>query len=298
VGGGLPGAAAIDPRLKRPYLDEVAIGIELRAAPAWVLRLTGFARKEQNLIAPANTGVPLSGYTVSTIPDAGGDLIDPSDDQQLLVYDRRPAFFGADSYLLTNAADLNATFDGLELAVWHTGDRLQLMAGATAGQSSGPAAARGFQVFQNDGAIIGDYLSDPNAATFARGSFFSDRSYTIKTYGTYRFPHDVRLGVAARYQDGQPFSRLVIAQGLGQGTEAIRAYGDGRTRFTYTLTVDARVQVGIGLAKQHLTLIWDVFNLLNLGNEVEEFVLTGPAFRTTTAQQPPRAMHFGVRVGF
>jgi hypothetical protein len=298
VGDVPAGTSAIDPHLKRPYLDELFIGFELRPSATWVVRVAGLTRQDRRLIAPVNTGVPLSAYTVTTVPDPGEDVLDPADDQQLPVYSRRPEAFGADRYVLTNPPGLSATFHGLELSLTHATDRLWIMAGATAGQSSGPAAARGFQVFQNDAAVPSDLFLDPNAATFVRGSFFSDRNYTIKTSGTYRFPHDVKLGLVARYQDGQSFSRLVLAQDLGQGTEAIRAYRNGRTRFSYTLTMDARVQVGFGVAKQHLTLVWDVFNLLNMSNEVEESVVTGPSFRAPTALQPPRAMHVGLRLAF
>ena len=249
-------------------------------------------------MAVVDTGVPLSAYTVATIADAGEDWLDPSDDRLLPVYSRRPDAFGADRYLLTNPENLIATFRGLDLTVDGTIDRLTFRFGATAGQSSGPAAARGFQVFQNDAAVLGDVLVDPNSTTYARGSFFSDRNFTIKTSGTYRFPQNVQLGVVARYQDGQPFSRLVIVQDTTQGTEAIRGYRNGRTRFTYTMTVDTRLQVGLPIARRRLSLVWDVFNLFNQSSEVEESVVTGPTFRTPTALQPPRAMHLGVRATF
>ena len=296
--GGAPRTSSIDPHLRRPYLDELVIGFEVHPSASWALRVAGLTRQERHLVASVNTGVPASGYALSTIPDAGADLLDPADDQLLPEYSRRPEAFGADRYLLTNPPGFSTTFDGVELTVQHTGARLQAMAGATAGRSSGPAAARGFQVFENDSSVPGDLFSNPNAATFARGSFFSDRSYTIKTSGVYRFAHDVRLGIAARYQDGQSFSRLVIAPDLAQGAEAIRAYRNGRTRFTYTLTVDGRLQKGFPAGRERLAVVVDVFNLLNMSNEVEESVVTGPAFRQTTAVQPPRTMHIGVRVTF
>jgi hypothetical protein len=298
VGARPPASSEIDPRLRRPYLDELLLGVDATPGAAWSLRFTGITRRERELIAWTNPGVPVGAYVVTTVADPGGDLLDPSDDQQLPVFNRRPETFGADRYVLTNPAGFNTTFHGIELSVRHSGDRFWMMAGATAGRSSGPAAARGFHVFQNDDAIPGDVLSNPNAATFAQGSLFSDRSYTIKTAGTYRFPHDVRVGIVARYQDGQPFARLVVAQDLNQGAEAIRAYRNGRTRFAYTLTTDARLQVPFTAAGLRLVAVWDVFNLLNLSNEVEEYVVTGPDFRAPAALQPPRAMHLGVRIAF
>ena len=44
--------------------------------------------------------------------------------------------------------------------------------------------------------------------------------------------------------------------------------------------------------------ILDAYNLFTRANEVEEFVFTGPAFRTPTAIQPPHSIHFGLRVSF
>jgi hypothetical protein len=298
VGNAAPGVSSIDTNLKRPYMDELLVGFEFRPSHAWTVRLTGMTREEHRLLAALDTGVPLSAYTVAAIPDAGENWLDSSDDRPLPVYSRRPEAFGADRYLLTNPEGLTATFRGLDLTVDGTTDRFTFRFGATAGQSSGPAAARGFQVFENDSAVPGDVLADPNSTTYARGSFFSDRNFTIKTSGTYRFPQNVQLGVVARYQDGQPFSRLVIVTDPAQGTEAIRAYRGGRTRFTYTMTVDTRLQVGLPLARRRLSVVWDVFNLFNQSSEVDESVVTAPTFRTPTALQPSRAMHFGLRATF
>lgn len=297
VGNRPAGTSAIDPELQRPHLNELLLGIEARPSPPWALRLAGLTRREHQLLAAVNSGVPESAYTVTAVQDPGGDLLDPSDDQYLPIYNRRPETLGADRYVLTNPGAYS-TFQGVELSVRYSGSRLWILAGATAGRSWGPAAARGFQVFQNDDAITGDVLTNLNATTFARGALFSNRGYTIKTSGTYRFPHDVRLGIVGRYQDGQPFSRLVVAQGLNQGTEVIRAYEAGRTRFTYTLTADARVQVPVTIGKQRIEIVWDVFNVVNMTNEMEENVLTGPAFRTPTAVQPPPVMHLGLRLAF
>jgi hypothetical protein len=296
--GGAPGESRIDPNLRRPYLDELVTGFDVHPFESWTFRLVGLTREERRLIAGVNTGAPASAYTVTSVPDVGPDELDPSDDQLLPVYSRRAETFGADRYVLTNPSGFHTTFAGIEASVRHTGDRLWLMAGATAGRSSGPAIARGFQPLENDRGIPGDLFLDRNAMTFAHGRYFTDRSYTIKTAGTYRFAHGVRLGVVARYQDGQAFSRLVLAPDLSQGAEVVRAYPNGRTRFAYTLTVDGRVQKQFESVRGRLALMLDVFNLLNMSNEVEEAVVTGPTFRQTTAVQPPRALHLGARITF
>lgn len=42
----------------------------------------------------------------------------------------------------------------------------------------------------------------------------------------------------------------------------------------------------------------DVYNALNMKEEVEEYVVTGPRFRETTAVRPRRSFHLGVRATF
>jgi hypothetical protein len=258
-----------------------------------VLRLTTIARHEGRLIGLVNTGAPSSMYSVFNVVDPG---IDRYGGQDLPVFERSPASFGADRYLLTNPAGHHATFVSVEITAQTTINRLFLIAGATAGRSEGNAANRGFLLTENDHALIGEVFTDPNAWTYARGRPFTERGYTIKTAGIYHFPYAIRLGVAARYQDGQHFARLVIVPGLNQGVEAIRASVNGKTRFTYTLTIDTRLQKDFTLGGVRLTGVIDAYNLLNTATEIEEFAVTGPLSRATSAVQPPRSLHIGFKL--
>ena len=120
----------------------------------------------------------------------------------------------------------------------------------------------------------------------------------MKLAGVYRFPKDVRLGMVARYQDGQPFARVLVFPALNQGAEAVRAFANGESRFTFTGTLDARLQKGFTLGSQRVDAIADAYNLLNLSYEVEERTAAAPDVRIPTAVQPPRAFHIGLRVTF
>ena len=293
-----PAFSAIDPHLNRPYTDEFVIGLDSRISQTWQLRAAGIARREASLISLVNIGVPASSYRMFTIPDANADLAGTSDDQQLRVYDRLPESFGNDRYLLTNGDQQPATMGAVVITARAQTQRLFTLIAATAAAVVGAGSHRGFRSNENDQDTIGELLINPNASTHARGRLFSDRAYTIKWTTVYRFPADVRVGLIARYQDGQPFSRIVVVPGLGQGAEAIQAFANGRSRFAFTGTVDMRLQKGIALGAARLTLILDVYNLLNMNKEVEEYVVTGPRFRMTTAVQPPLAMHAGLRVRF
>jgi hypothetical protein len=296
--GGDPAFSEIDPALQRPRTDEFVIGMESRPFTAFRLGVMGIARRQTALLNLVNTGVGIDSYTRFTIPDANADLVGLADDQQLPVYNRLPESFGRDRYRLTNPGHEAATMGAVVVTARVTTDRMFLYIGATASAAVGSGGNRGFRAFENDQDATGELFTNPNALTYARGRLFSDRAYTIKWTTVYRFPKAIRLGAIARYQDGQPFARLVIVPGLNQGVEAVQAFANGRSRFAFTGTLDLRLQKGLAAGRAQVDAILDVYNVLGMQKEVEEYVVTGDRFRMPTAVQPPRAFHLGVRLAF
>jgi hypothetical protein len=285
---------AVNGALDRPTTDELTVGAESRPRPGLRVRLSGIIKRQRNLLYLQNTGVPLSSYSVSTIVDGR-----PEGNVLLPVYNRLPSSFGQDRYLLTNASADADTFSGLVLDGEVTKQQWSFLFGATASQTSGLASSRGFHADENDPGLPGEVFTDPNAAgPDARGRLFFDRAFTIKLASVYRFPHDLSLGVIARYQDGQPFTRVTVVPNLNQGTDFVRAFPAGDARFTFTGTLDTRLQKGIAAGPVRVDVILDAYNLFNLGYEVEEHIVTGPGYRVITAIQPPMAVHLGVRVSF
>jgi hypothetical protein len=299
-GAGDGSTTSIDPELKRPYTDEAVFGWETRFSDSFTLRLSAMARRDRNLVGALNVGTGPGSYAVTFVPDNGVDWLDPVDDRLLPVYNRLPSSFGQDRYVLTNPDGNPAEYDGFEIiGEKRFASRWQLLAGATAGRSRGLPGYRGFEAYENDHGIVGEVFGWPNAATHARGRLFFERGYVIKLSGTYEGPRQTRISATARYQDGQHFSRLVIAPGLNQGTEAIRAFEGGRSRFTFTHTIDLRIEKEFGSPQgRRYTFLVDIFNLMNKANQVEERVVTGPLYRTGSAVQPPRSIHLIGRVDF
>jgi hypothetical protein len=289
------GLVEVDGGLRAPLTREVVLGIERRAG-VWTARFVGLYRRETGLVETVNVGVSEADYVRTTVPDPSGDIHGPEDDQLLPIFERRPASFGQDRYLLTNVDGDDAWHEGAEITVMRDGERVGLLLGATAHRSDGPLAWRGFRPEENDQGLPGERRDNPNADTFGRGRLFSDRAYTIKLAGRYAAPGDFRFGAVARYQDGQPFARLYLARGLAQGTEAIQAVPNGRHRFEFAFTLDARVEKGFRVGRARVAAVAEAFNLLGNTHEVEEYVVTGEAFRTPTATQPPRVWRFGVRL--
>ena len=296
--GGDPAFTQIDPRLQRPTTDELVLALESRPIRGLQLEVARITKREQPLLGLVDTGLPSSSYTAVQVPDPSFVPGNVFGAPQVTAYNRPPGSYGRDRYLLTNQTGDPARFWGIEASVRASTDRFTVLFGGTVTWALGPAAAVGFLPTENDQDVLGSFLVDPNAATQARGQLFQDRSHTVKMAAIYRFPWRIRLGATARYQDGQPFARLVIVPGLTQGPTAVRSYANGGSAFTYTGTLDIRVQKVFTTGRSEVAAVLDVYNLPNLGNEVTEDVVSGTMFRTPTALQPPRTLLVGLRVTF
>lgn len=296
--GGVASFSTIDPDLKRPVMDELVLGFEARPHPALFVRVAAIARRETNLVSVVDVGVPESVYTTIAVPDQGLDIPSAGDDQTLLFYNRPVSSFGADRYLLTNPAGDDTNFVGADIMIQLRAGHTLFMLGGTAGRVEAVAANRGFGPFENDPGLLGEAFIDPNALEFGHGRDFTERGYTAKLSASHPFRGDWTLGLVARYQDGQHFARMVILPGLNQGPEWVRAFRNGRTRFSMTSTLDARLQKGFDVGGHRVAAIVEAFNLLNQYFEYEEESVSGPTSRDPTATQPPFALHIGIRLSF
>ena len=300
VGPGTGGDAAftqIDPQLRRPTTDEVLVAVQSRPFAGLQLEAAGVAKREQSLIGLADTAsIPYSSLPVS---DPSFEPGSPQGGPLVTVFNRAPGYYGRDQYLLANQPGDPATFWGADVNIRaSTGPVVVLVGGTIWSKTVGPAAAVGYLPTENDQDLLGNLLVDPNASTASRGQLFPDRSHTVKLALAGRLPWGLRFGALARYQDGQPFSRLILVPGLTQGTTAVRSYANGGTAFTYTGTLDIRLQKTFAAAHARVAVLLDIYNLPNLGNEVLEYVVAGPAFRTPLALQPSRTAHVGMRLTF
>jgi len=301
VGPGTGGDAAfarIDPNLKRPTTDELVLALESRPISWLRLGAARITRREEPLLRFADTGVSASDYSAFQVPDVNFLPDSPVGRPRVTVFDRAAGLYGRDRYLLTNDTGDAARSWGIELSIRADTERVVLMASGAFTWALGPAAAVGFAPTANDQDVLGSMFVDPNAATEARGQLFQDRSHTAKIAGIWRLPGRASVGAILRYQDGQPFARLVVVPNLTQGPTAVRAYANGGSAFTYTGTLDVRVQKAFTVHGGDAAVYVDVFNAPNVSNEAAERVVAGAAFRTPTSVQPPRTAVVGIRVAF
>lgn len=292
AGFGAP-VGSIDPDLQLPSTAEYVVGAEYRVGTA-EFRLTATIRHEHSIARALPVGIPLSSYTQSFIPDQ-------TDDKLLLpVYDRPAGMAGSDRYLLTNGPDEHFIYHSLDATYEQPiSSRFRVRASAIEWWARGPLGAPGFHVFEADQGLVGELFQDPNTLSHIYGSTFFDRSYVLKVSGTYQAPADIWTSFTANYRDGQAFAGFIVVPDLTQGPYPIQSYQRGRTRFTFTTLVDARVEKRFKVAGGRDAAIWlDVFNVPNMHLEVEEDPMPGLGFRRTTAVQPPRVFRLGARFDF
>ena len=289
----------IDDELRAPRMKEIRAVLQTKLSEHIILRLGGTDRRHYNLPQVVNLANVPENYILTHVDDHALDILVDEDDQLLPIWNRVPASFNTDSYVLQNVDHNSARDHGMDLVLERPFDgRWGMMIGGTAHKSEGIGGNRGYLAIENDQGVLGEIFSDANAQTNSRGRVFFERGYVAKWSAMYQLPYGIRGGSVARYQDGQHFSRVVIAHDLNQGTEFVPALPRGLTRFTYTFTLDTRLEKQLLVGGRRAAVILDVFNLLNTNNEVEEDEVTGPSFRQPTAVQPPRTVRLGLRITF
>ena len=85
---------------------------------------------------------------------------------------------------------------------------------------------------------------------------------------------------------------------IGGAQAAFAQFANGKTKFTYTATLDLRLQKVLTVAGREVTLGLESYNTTNLRNEVEEDMVTGPNWRKSTFTQPPRVIRLAAGVTF
>ena len=91
--------------------------------------------------------------------------------------------------------------------------------------------------------------------------------------------------------------------GLNQGPFFVMATPRGEPggfRTQYNLTFDQRLSRDFGSGSRRLTVMLDIFNVLNLNKNLREFDLTGSLFaeRKPLDVENPRAFRLGAKLAF
>ncbi len=228
-------------------------------------------------------------YTVRLADSSGyhaQPFTDPMGSRELsTVYAQDPASFGTQTFVLANDDKL-AFFTGTEFQLYTLpGRRWFLNLGGAAYIAAGRAPFGSF-FDRNDSGVIDESSASPNAQQNAFGRYDQDRSFTLKWLAGVQPLRNLSVALAARYRDGEPFNRVVVAQGLPQGAEALMAQRRGRVRHTFAMTWDIRVRYDLDIAPYVVVLGLDVYNFWGSATELLEDPRTSAAYRTPLGNGP------------
>jgi len=298
-----PQYSQIDPELKRPFTDELAVSYVNTFGKHWTFTFSGFYRKTKNLIETENIGIPDSSYEEVQIKDIGDDRIQGThDDLEFTVFNQNLYTFGQDSFLLTNIDSLQRRprYFGLDLTLLRRyGERFTFFLSLQAINALSTTNP-GNTEWENDEGVIGPLYDNPNTLINAEGRPRFDRGYTGRVGLTYQAPFGIQTGLIVKYYDGQPFARKIIVAGMNQGPFYIQAHPRGKARYEFNMTIDIRIEKVFRIGISKLKIYLDGFNIANMAQATEENEWTGPEFplRYATEIQSPRVFRIGLSYEF
>jgi hypothetical protein len=289
----------IAPSLERPYADEFKVAAEAKLPLGSVAKIELHRRDEKHRLAAENVGVPPQDYTPVSIQDPVGG-------ETLTVWDQNPQTLGRDQYLLTNPPDLRMMYEGFTAGLSSEQRYLSVSASFTAERSYGPTNP-GDGVLENDSGVVGALYQDPNTLINAANRDFFDRAYVGKMQTISRLPSSfgaLELTNIVNYTDGLVFARQLLVTGLNQGptivATTVRGSPEGGNRAEYILNWNLRLSRNFQVTWGRLTAIFDLMNVVNSRNRIQESDISGPAFdaRLPVAIEPARFARLGFSFEF
>jgi hypothetical protein len=295
----------LDPDLRNPVTSEFTLGLTQSGLWKFTFEVFGFRRTTQRLMSLVNEGVPFSSYSAVQAVDYGQDAISGTEDDRIItVYDQKPETLGQDRYLLTNPEGFSSHSEGMELKLRFSASRVQADAAVTRYRAVA-ATAPGISAQQNDTSALLGVFDDPNKAIFARGSTYFDRGTLGRLKATLDLGWKLKASLIGSYQDGLPYSRVMVIEGLHQGLVGVlttqRGPGEAGSVIgsmtTHYETLDIRVSRAFALKKGRLTASLDVFNVRNLSLPAVEGDTTSGTekWRFPVRFQTPRSLQVGLR---
>jgi hypothetical protein len=286
---------SVDPNLSLPTMRRVMIGFNTKVRGI-LIHATAFARRDRDLIETALDPLGSEIARTRNLADPSGDIVGPTDDQILPIVEETLASFAASRLVLGNPAEHRALGEGAELGFATNGKNIHWGLNGAAFRVSGRGGHRGLRAAESDFGVVGESFDRTNADTYGYGRLFFDRAYSLKMFLTANNIKGFTFGALGRYDDGQPFARLVIQNDLPQGPDFVQAIARGRARLHYTLSVDAKLAKRFEVSGAKIEASLSVFNALGSKFEAEEQVVWRSDYRRITMVQPPRAFVIGLRI--
>ena len=298
------GSRQVDPDLLYEYGQEASFSIEHELRPNLSIR----ANYVHKSVGNGWDEVDLERFDQYTIPfeysDSGDDNIRGTADDQVISLLDRPAGLGEER-LWTNPVKYdglepyNRNYDTFEVAFnKRYSDRWMFLTSymftkVDEFKNTSQSSTSRLQTIRTSGS----YNWEPNLREyFGR----QDANYSnFKVVGRYVFPMEIGLSTSYKWQSGYNWARRISARLPNAGTERIHATEISDNRGDNVGIWDLRVDYSFNFGdKGGLTVMADLYNVLN-SNPVANFrSFAGSRFREVIALLDPRVFRIGLRFEF
>jgi hypothetical protein len=282
----------IDAGVRRPYSDEINVGVDHQLMPNLALSVSYHRRQHRDGLTIVDRARPASAYTpvvrAYTDPQRGA--------QTITAYSLDPALVTRRDRVITNIDGLRSDYDGVVFSVnKRLSNRWQMLTGLTLQNHTGFSHSG---TFTNPGTTTD--FNNPNYQLNRDDSVvFTDIPWTFTLSGSYELPYAVAVSGKYTARAGDPLSRTLNLSGLPQGGETIfvQPRGEDRTE-SVTRFVDIRFAKRFTMRGSRLEGMLDVFNLLNANHVVGQVESIGSTIGRPNRILAPRIIRLGVTARF
>jgi hypothetical protein len=242
--------ATFDKSVRRPYRNELTVGVDRELFPDVLLNVSYLRTRERDVTGLVDQNINLWDqlFTQISLTEPGRDgVAGTSDDQPITVYNQNTA--GAvTSPINVNDNRLATRYDGLDVVVSKRYTRgWALLAGYTYSRTRVDLTS----------------LANPNAAFVNAAGESGGRRHNLKASGTYDLPYKIVFGGNFRLQSGLPITRTwaVPSALLRQGAVTVNAEPRGSVELDWLPTLDLRAGRYFPIGGNRLELSLDVYNV-------------------------------------
>jgi hypothetical protein len=296
--------AVFDKSVRRPYREELTVGVDRELIPNLLLNVSYLRTRERDVTGNVDLNIDQWGslFTPLTLTEPGRDgVAGTADDESITVYNQNSAGT-VTSPINVNDDRLATRYDGLDIVASKRYSRgWSLLAGYTYSRTR----------------VDVTNLSNPNTAFVNASGESGGRRHNFKASGTYDLPYQVVFGANFRLQSGLPITRTwaIPSALLRQGAVTVNAEPRGSLELDRLPTLDLRAGRYFSVRGNRLELSLDVYNATNAntvfsvrtGTGLSTIRVAGDSanppvqiqqFLSPTAVLAPRVLRFNIAYNF
>ena len=281
----------IDPDARRPYSDEINVGVDHQLMSELAVSVSYHRRQHRDGLSILDRARPATAYAAVT-----RSYEDHGAPQTITVFSLDPALVTRRDRIITNVEGLQSDYDGVIFSVnKRLSNRWQMLAGLT---------IQNHQGFSHNGTF-----TDPGSTTdFNNPNFilnrddsavFTDVPWGFGLSGSYQLPYGMMVSGKYTSGAGGPLNRTLNVSGLPQGTETVWVQPRGVDRVeVVNKFIDVRFakRLSIGVARLEGTL--DIFNMLNANHVTGQNEAVGTTTGRPNRILTPRIIRLGITARF